>query len=225
MEKYTKMAIGGLFLIIGLTASGTFARNESAQRTASAGRAPAVGIIAESGRSARTSSGGTQSVAKVWARSGSSAVSGFRGGNNHYYHNFYHGYSHGYHGWGPFWPYWSIGAYVTSLPDDYTTYYVGGDPYYYSDGSYFTPYSSGYMVVPAPDLSNATTAQPVVQASPETEQPKAEPSGPITINIPTSKGGFTPVRLTKSKGGYIGPQGEYYAGHPTVDALRVLYGD
>ena len=45
------------------------------------------------------------------------------------------------------------------------------------------------------------------------------------INIPNSKGGFTPVRLIKHKNGYIGPQGEFYAGHPTVDALKALYGD
>jgi hypothetical protein len=47
----------------------------------------------------------------------------------------------------------------------------------------------------------------------------------VTINIPNSKGGFTAVRLVKYKDGYIGPQDELYPNHPTVDQLRVLYGN
>jgi len=47
----------------------------------------------------------------------------------------------------------------------------------------------------------------------------------ITINIPNSKGGFTPVKLVKYKDGFIGPQDEFYSNHPTVDELRVLYGN
>ena len=45
------------------------------------------------------------------------------------------------------------------------------------------------------------------------------------MNVPNSKGGFTPVRLAKHNNGYIGPQGEFYNGYPTVDQLEVLYGD
>lgn len=47
----------------------------------------------------------------------------------------------------------------------------------------------------------------------------------ITINIPNAKGGFTPVKLVKYKDGFIGPQDEFYSNHPTVDELRVLYGN
>jgi hypothetical protein len=169
--------------------------------------------------SARSYYSGSRGVAKA-AWYGSTSGGGFRGGGNHYYHNFYHGYNRGYHGWGAYSPYWAIGSYLTSLPDDYTTYYdVDGDPYYYSDGSYFAPYSNGYMVIPAPDLSNATTpgamapTLSVAEEQPMMEQPKPTSSGPITINIPNSKGG------------YIGPQGEYYGGHPTIDELKALYGD
>ncbi len=50
-------------------------------------------------------------------------------------------------------------------------------------------------------------------------------SDEVIINIPTSNGGFTPVRLTKHGTGYIGPQGEYYEGNPTVRQLEVLYGN
>jgi hypothetical protein len=46
----------------------------------------------------------------------------------------------------------------------------------------------------------------------------------LKISIPNSNGSFTVVKLTKSGSGYIGPQGEYYPGHPSVDQLRVLYG-
>ena len=45
----------------------------------------------------------------------------------------------------------------------------------------------------------------------------------VTINIPNSKGGYTPVVLTKAGTGYIGPQGEYYAENPTVAQLKTLY--
>jgi hypothetical protein len=50
------------------------------------------------------------------------------------------------------------------------------------------------------------------------------PGQTITVNVPNSNGSFTPVKLVKYQGGYIGPQGEYYPGNPTVDQLRVLYG-
>jgi hypothetical protein len=46
----------------------------------------------------------------------------------------------------------------------------------------------------------------------------------VTVNVPNTNGSFTPVTLIKQKDGYIGPQGEYYPGNPTVDQLKVLYG-
>jgi hypothetical protein len=45
------------------------------------------------------------------------------------------------------------------------------------------------------------------------------------VNVPNSKNGFTPVKLVKQGNGYIGPQGEFYPGHPTVDQLKALYGN
>jgi hypothetical protein len=56
-------------------------------------------------------------------------------------------------------------------------------------------------------------------------QPKPASHDTTTMNIPNSKGGFTPVRLAKHNNGYIGPQGEFYNGFPTVNQLEVLYGD
>ena len=46
----------------------------------------------------------------------------------------------------------------------------------------------------------------------------------INVNIPNSNGSYTTVTLQKSGNGYLGPQGEYYPGHPTVEQLRTLYG-
>ena len=36
-------------------------------------------------------------------------------------------------------------CYFNYIPDYYTTVYVDGSPYYYCDGSYFQPYSDGYI--------------------------------------------------------------------------------
>jgi hypothetical protein len=72
----------------------------------------------------------------------------------------------------------------------------------------------------AKSLNNAGEEPKTIAA-----QPKSAANDTATINIPNSKGGFTAVRLVKHKDGYIGPQGEFYAGHPTVDQLKALYGN
>lgn len=46
----------------------------------------------------------------------------------------------------------------------------------------------------------------------------------VTIYVPNSNGSYTPITLVKHGNGYLGPQGEYYAGNPTVAQLKVLYG-
>jgi hypothetical protein len=46
----------------------------------------------------------------------------------------------------------------------------------------------------------------------------------VTINVPNSRGGYTLVALVKSQDGYVGPQGEYYQGYPTIEQLKVIYG-
>jgi hypothetical protein len=163
---------------------------------------------------------------------------GYRGG---YWGGYYHGY--GYYGAGPCWPYWygftpCIGTFVGYLPYGYTTVIVDGAPYYYYGGYYFSPYGNGYMIVPQPepaapatsqDQKSGITGQGASSSAANTQtlpmQPKSASNDTTTINVPNSKGGFTPVRLTKYKNGYIGPQGEFYTGHPTVDALKALYGD
>jgi hypothetical protein len=73
--------------------------------------------------------------------------------------------------------------------------------------------------------SSVAASEEPKTASAVTAQPKPESKDTATITIPNSKGGFTPVRLVKHNNGYLGPQGEFYAGHPTVDQLKALYGN
>jgi hypothetical protein len=82
-----------------------------------------------------------------------------------------------------------------------------------------------------PGMSKPAQKSEIITSS-RAEPNPAESSGDgiaigkaVTINIPNSKGGFTAVRLVKYKDGYIGPQDELYTNHPTVDKLRVLYGN
>ncbi len=136
-----------------------------------------------------------------------------------------------------------VGAFVGTLPDRYATLVVGGVPYYYCNGVYLRPYRTGYIVVTAPvenppGESPAAAAPPGVapsaadqlQATPpangEAKSLSAAPlADTVNVSVPNSKGGFTAVKLVKRDGGYIGPQGEFYAGHPTVDQLKALYGN
>jgi len=112
-----------------------------------------------------------------------------------------------------------VGAIVTVLPVGHKVMVTDGVAYYYYNNVYYTVSPNGYIVVPPPAVkSNVTVVSPVAVQSQEV-------SGETTIiNIPNSNGSYTPVTLVKQKDGYMGPQGEYYPGHPTVDQLRVLYG-
>ncbi len=117
-----------------------------------------------------------------------------------------------------------IGAVITVLPPKRTTIIVKGVKYYYYDNVYYSDCPSGYIVVPAPATTPDVVAAPAEKAAPA-EQPQAPSGETVVINIPNAAGGYTPVTLVKDKDGYIGPQGEYYQGHPTVDQLKVLYGN
>ena len=129
----------------------------------------------------------------------------------------------------------AIGAIAASLPPSYTTVYAGGVPYYYYDGIYYRPCPSGYVVVPAPVMTAPATvaaptlAQPVMSApvegvnvmqavSPDTQ------NEPFTVNVPNYRGSYTPVTLTRSGTGFIGPQGEYYPEFPKIKQLKEMYG-
>jgi hypothetical protein len=148
---------------------------------------------------------------------------GYGGGHGHYYYRGGRWYDSGWF-WGWFATGLAIGTIVTTLPPYYETVYVNGFPYYYYDSVCYRPYPSGYIVVPAPNTVVAAPATTAVVTVPTVTQPTATSGETIVINVPNASGGYTPVTLTKYKTGYLGPQGEYYEGHPTVEQLRVLYG-
>jgi hypothetical protein len=230
MKKTTLMIAIALGLFIILFVIDTPARGSSMGRTASV-RSFSNGFQGSrvipgrpSGTTFRGNSPGV-GYREGFSKSAAGANAGWRGyreaGNQRRYY--------GHHGWGSPWPYWSVGVYLTYLPDDYTIVNIDGTPYYYCDGSYFASYANGYLVVPAPEPSASEDQQAPVQASSGEQQLAAVPNSATgdttTVNVPNSKGGFTSVRLVKQKNGYVGPQGEFYAGHPTVAALKALYGD
>lgn len=171
-------------------------------------------------------SGGVSSA--NWHNGGVSSANWHNGGvSNANWHNggVHSGYWHngGTHG-----GYWHNGSWYRW----HGTYWIGGIPYYY----YYNPYYSdeycevvpdGYIVVPAPVVSSDQQEAEPDASNPAQEPPQTQEKSPnkIIINIPNSHGGFTPVTLKKYKKGYIGPQGEFYDGKPTVKQLQVLYGD
>ncbi len=134
---------------------------------------------------------------------------GYNRGDSHYYRDG-RWYRHGWFGFDILVSALAIGMLIDSLPPRHTTVIVQGTPYYYSDNYYYTQAPNGGYVVVAP---------------PVLVQPPIQPQETVTINIPNSRGGYTPVVLRRAGYGFLGPQGEYYADSPTVDQLRVLYGN
>ena len=104
----------------------------------------------------------------------------------------------------------TIGALIEALPPRHTTIIVEGTPYYHDDRYYYRQLpEGGYVVVPAP-----------VIVQPQSQIPETS-----TVNIPNSRGGYTSVTLRRSGSGFVGPQGEYYPNYPSVEQLRVMYGN
>ncbi len=119
----------------------------------------------------------------------------------------------------------TVGAVVASLPPHYKVVYTGNAPYYYDGTYYYQSYPNGYVIMAPPVIQPA----PVVVVQPQTAtvpvaQLQAHNPNTVVVNVPNQNGTYTAVTLTKHKTGYLGPQGEYYEGHPTVKQLRVLYG-
>lgn len=146
----------------------------------------------------------------------------------------YHWHGGGWHRWyGPSWfgvyvgvPALEIGAVVDELPYGYSTVIIGGVPYYCFDSVYYRAMPDGYTVVPEPAVSPGQQAMPpaVPGSTPAPSLTPEKEGGTITINVPNSKGGFNPITLKKYRNGYLGPQGEYYEGNPTIEQLKALYG-
>jgi len=104
----------------------------------------------------------------------------------------------------------------------------------------------GYQVVPQPAVVQTVVQPTIVQTAPQpavvtassssAAQQQAAPNATVenaastaatqdafTVNIPNSKGTYTPVTLKKSGNGFIGPQGEYYPQFPSIEQLKVMY--
>jgi hypothetical protein len=77
----------------------------------------------------------------------------------------------------------------------------------------------GQVVVAAPPV--APVASPVV--APSAPSQSVPMNNPLEINIPNGDGSYTSVTLTKTDKGFLGPQGEFYADHPTEDQLKARY--
>jgi hypothetical protein len=108
-----------------------------------------------------------------------------------------------------------VGVIVTTIPSGHRTVIVRGTTYYAYDDVYYTPCPSGYIVVPPPAVSVAPA--PVVTSAPVLSET-------VTVNVPNANGSYTAVPLVRRNNGYVGPQGEFYSGNPTVDQLKTLYG-
>lgn len=109
------------------------------------------------------------------------------------------------------------GAVVAVLPYGHQTRAYGDITYYYYNNIYYKSCPGGYVVVPVPVTTS--TSAPVV-----TQSKGIYYGETVVINVPNTSGTYTPVTLHKQNGGYVGPQGEFYDGNPTVEQLRVLYG-
>ncbi len=131
-----------------------------------------------------------------------------------------------------------IGAVVPILPQGYTTIFVNGIPYSYYGYTYYTTTPSGYAVVTPPVLTtppaavaapappaaaSPVPAQPTLSNPVPTESKTEEKKDVFEIYIPNGNGSYTVVALRKTEKGFLGPQGEFYVDHPTVDQLRERY--
>lgn len=157
----------------------------------------------------------------ILALSSSNAFAWGHGGRRYYYR---WGRWHNSSGW--FWfdvgiSALAIGAIAETLPPRYTTVVVAGVPYYYYDNVYYRSYPyGGYVVVPAPVETAVVVTPAAANVVPTVIQQNV-----FTVNIPNSRGGYTPVTLRKVKDGFIGPQGELYSEFPSVEQLRLMYGN
>jgi len=121
-----------------------------------------------------------------------------------------------------------IGAVVPALPPGYTVSYFNGAPYYYYGNVYYAAAPNGYVVSSVAPQAPVVVA-PAVQQPVVAQMPAAQPSSAtggsdvFEIYIPNGNGSFTTVKLQKTDKGFLGPQGEFYADHPTVDELKQRY--
>ena len=116
------------------------------------------------------------------------------------------------------------GATLTELPSDAQQVLVGDKLCYIVNGVTYRKTITGYEVMPQSTVvvQQIVTAAPPAVATAEAPQ-AATTNNTFTVNIPNSKGGFTPVVIKRSGANYIGPQGELYTEFPRVEQLKAMY--
>ena len=145
-------------------------------------------------------------------------------------------FAHGGRGWGRGgwgWGWGAVGlvetAAVLNAAYQYPPYcYMNGVPYYYGN-PYYPAAPIGYVGVAQPPVAYVSASGPVAApyaaVSAASSQPSAvaNANSSFDIHIPNGNGSFTLVTLQKTEKGFLGPQGEFYADHPTEDQLRARY--
>ena len=126
-----------------------------------------------------------------------------------------------------------MGAVVPALPPGYTIAYMGGVPYYYYGNAYYAAAPNGYVVTAPPAVAEPIAVAPSVApvqapapapiAQQSTVSVANQPSDAVETYIPNGNGSFTVVTLRKTEKGFLGPQGEFYADHPTEEQLKARY--
>ncbi|MBN1354076.1 MAG: hypothetical protein JW994_05375 [Candidatus Omnitrophica bacterium] len=103
-----------------------------------------------------------------------------------------------------------------TMPNGYISIALGGLKFCYRDSACtaYRPYRQ--IFIPAPIVS--IPERVIIAETPGLYGER------VVVNIPNSNGSYTSVTLRKYGNGYLGPQGEYYPAHPTVEDLSVLYG-
>lgn len=92
---------------------------------------------------------------------------------------------------------------------------------------FFPTYHERIIVVPEPVQTRtvyverpAQEEEPIVLTMPTTTTSTKK----FIVNIPNKKkNGYCSVTITKTKSGYLGPQGEFYPDFPAVDQLQEMY--
>jgi hypothetical protein len=111
------------------------------------------------------------------------------------------------------------GAVIATLPPDCHPVIIGGVTYYTGNGVYYATTPEGYEVVSQPRVTVIDAPKTVAGA------PAVEGTDAFTVNIPAASGGYTPVVIMRSGDGFVGPQGEFYPTFPSVEQLKVMYGE
>jgi len=114
-----------------------------------------------------------------------------------------------------------IGACIRKLPFGYKIVREGQYKYYTYDGVYYQQTPQGYLVVPEPELVVVKTSN--VYKAPSVSNIDIQNTS-FTINVPNGNGSYTPVLITQTDNGFIGPQGELYSEFPKIAQLKVMYG-